>query len=144
VVVAGAYTEESGYQATKKILDDPRNADLTAFIYANDLMAMGGMRRIKECGKEIPEDISIVGFDDITSSQFVYPALTTVAQPSHDMGRSAAQLLLSKAGLSEPPATTNFATELKIRDSVSAPRSSAPGSGRRKMNSIAEPRRSIR
>jgi len=121
VVVAGDYTEESGYRATRKILDDPTNASLTAIAYANDLMAMGGIRLLKECGRAIPEDISIVGFDDITSSQYVYPPLTTVAQPSYDMGRSAAQLLLSKAGLSEPPATTDFATELKIRGSVCAP-----------------------
>jgi hypothetical protein len=91
VVVAGNYTEESGFQATRTILEDPRNADLTALIYANDLMALGGMRLLKKLGKEIPHDISIVGFDDITSSQYVFPALTTVAQPSYEMGRSAAQ-----------------------------------------------------
>jgi LacI family transcriptional regulator len=139
VVLAGDYTEESGFQATQKILDDPRNAGLTAIIYANDLMAMGGMRLLKEYGKEIPKDLSIVGFDDITSSQYVFPALTTVAQPSYDMGRSAAQLLLNKAGLSEPPATTEFATELKIRASVSA-----PGSVPRRLNSSHAPRRSAR
>src|ERR1700733_4671673 len=125
VVLAGDYTEESGFQATKRILDDPHNAGLTAIIYANDLMAMGGMRLLKEYGKEIPRDLSIVGFDDIISSQYVFSTLTTVAQPSYDMGRSAAQLLLSKAGLSEPPVTTEFATELKIRASVSTPASSA-------------------
>ncbi len=123
VVVAGDYTEVSGFAATKSILDDSRNGDLTAIIYANDLMAMGGMRLLKEYGKRIPTEISIVGFDDISSAQHVFPALTTVAQPSYEMGRSAAQLLLATAGLSTPPATTTFATELKLRASVSPPAS---------------------
>lgn len=121
VVVSGDYTEDSGFQATSAILSNPKNANLTAFIYANDLMAMGGLRFFREQGREIPKDISIVGFDDITSSQYIFPALTTVAQPGYDMGRSAAQLLLYKTGLSDLPNTTNFATELKIRGSVAAP-----------------------
>lgn len=125
VVVAGDYTEESGHQATKRILDDPKSKRVTAIIYANDLMAIGGMRSLKEYGMEVPTDISVVGFDDITTSQYVFPALTTVAQPSYEMGRSAAQLLLSKSGLSKPPETTEFATELKLRNSVTAATSRA-------------------
>lgn len=126
VVVSGDYTEQSGFQATQTILQDPQNYQLTAIVYANDLMAIGGLRCLREQGREIPRDMSIVGFDDITSAQHVFPTLTTVAQPGYEMGKSAAQLLLSRSGLSDPPATTNFATELKIRDSVCAPGSCLP------------------
>jgi DNA-binding LacI/PurR family transcriptional regulator len=126
IVVSGDYTEESGFQATRTILSNPQNANLTAIIYANDLMALGGIRLLREQGLEIPRDISIVGFDDITSSQYVYPALTTVAQPGYEMGQSAAQLLLHKTGQSELPKTTNFATELKIRGSVAIPSTGRP------------------
>ena len=128
-VVSGDYTAESGFQATRSILSHAINADLTAIVYANDLMAMGGLRYLRELGRDAPKDISIVGFDDIPSSQYVSPPLTTVAQPGYDMGRSAAKLLLFKAGLSDPPETTNFATELKVRGSVSAPRASRPACG---------------
>lgn len=125
-VVSGDYTEESGLQAARTITGNPQNANLTAIIFANDLMALGGIRLLREKGLEIPRDISIVGFDDITASQYVFPALTTVAQPGYEMGRSAAQLLLNKSGLSDPPTTTNFATELKIRGSVSIPVTGRP------------------
>jgi DNA-binding LacI/PurR family transcriptional regulator len=126
IVVSGDYTEESGFQATRTIISDPQNANLTAIIFANDLMALGGIRFLREQGLEIPRDISIVGFDDITSSQYVFPALTTVAQPGYEMGRSAAQVLLHKTGESELPRTTSFATELKIRGSVAIPSTGRP------------------
>jgi DNA-binding LacI/PurR family transcriptional regulator len=117
-VVTGDYTEDSGYTATKSILADPHTAGVSAIIYGNDLMAVGGARFLKETGRRIPEDISIVGFDDILSSTYLSPPLTTVAQPGYEMGLAASQLLLHKLGLTEEPKTTLFDTELKLRNSV--------------------------
>jgi DNA-binding LacI/PurR family transcriptional regulator len=121
-VFTGDYTEESGYHVTQAILDDRRTGGVTAIIYSNDLMAVGGCRRLKEAGRRVPEEISIVGFDDILASSYISPALTTVAQPGYEMGQAAAQLLLHKIGIAEEPVTTRFATEVKIRNSVGPPR----------------------
>ena len=121
-VFSGDYTEESGYRETRSILENARTAVVTAIIYGNDLMAVGGSRLLEEAGRRVPEDISIVGFDDILSSTYMSPSLTTVAQPGYDMGRAASQLLLHKLGLVDEPETTRFATEIKIRKSVAAPR----------------------
>ncbi len=120
-VFSGDYTEESGYRETRSILEDARTT-VTAIIYGNDLMAVGGSRLLEEAGRRVPEDISIVGFDDILVSTFMSPSLTTVAQPGYEMGRAASQLLLHKLGLANEPETTRFPTEIKIRKSVAAPR----------------------
>ncbi|HLY57542.1 MAG TPA: LacI family DNA-binding transcriptional regulator [Stellaceae bacterium] len=124
IVASGDYTEESGYHVTRNIFESMSGENLTAILYANDLMAFGGARFLRETDKEIPYDVSIVGFDDITSSRYFSPPLTTVAQPGYEMGKAAAQLLLAKLGLSDVPETTIFSTELKIRNSVAPPRSS--------------------
>jgi len=130
-VVPGDYTASSGYSATRSVLENPQTAGVTAIIYGNDLMAVGGVRYLKEIGLRIPNDISIVGFDDIDSSLLLEPSLTTVAQPSFKMGEAAAQLLLHKVGLVEEPATINFATELRVRKSVGPPRTGMASSGGR-------------
>ncbi|WP_027108708.1 LacI family DNA-binding transcriptional regulator [Lacticigenium naphthae] len=67
--------------------------DLTAFFCASDIMAIGVMKAIKETGKTIPEDISVVGFDDITLAQYLTPPLSTVTQNMKDIGYQAATLL---------------------------------------------------
>jgi LacI family transcriptional regulator, repressor for deo operon, udp, cdd, tsx, nupC, and nupG len=86
------YTASSGRAATTKLLDsDPQP---TAIIYSNDLMAVAGMSAVFARGLRVPDDISIVGWDDITISQYLHPALSTVTQQPFDDGRMAATLLL--------------------------------------------------
>ncbi len=130
-VFVGDYTEESGYRETRAIMESPRTAGTTAIIYANDLMAVGGSRLLKEAKRHVPDEISIVGFDDILSSTYVTPSLTTVAQPGYDMGKAASQLLLHRLGLAEEPKTTRFPTEIKRRNSVAPPRKPAKAAGRK-------------
>ncbi|MEV6491234.1 LacI family DNA-binding transcriptional regulator [Actinoplanes sp. NPDC051633] len=90
--VASDYTAGGGREATTRLLEgDPQP---TAIVYANDLMAIAGMSVIHSRGLRVPEDISIVGWDDITVSQYLHPALSTVTQHPFDDGRLAAQLLL--------------------------------------------------
>jgi DNA-binding LacI/PurR family transcriptional regulator len=83
-----------GYKATKKILAaaEPFSA-LFAF---NDISAMGAIRALRECGLQVPDDVSVVGFDDIQSAAYQNPGLTTVRQPLREMGRTAAEILLRR------------------------------------------------
>ena len=83
-----------GYKATKKLLAaaEPFSA-LFAF---NDISAMGAIRALRESGLQVPQDVSVVGFDDIQSAAYQNPSLTTVRQPLREMGRVAAEILLKR------------------------------------------------
>src|SRR5262245_34617392 len=95
----------------------------TAIIASNDLSAFGAMDAIRQRGLRIPEDISIVGFDDIAQSSIVYPKLTTVRQPLDQMGRVAVKMLLEHIEDSERnPRRVTLATRLIIRDSCQPPK----------------------
>jgi len=88
------FSKEDGYRLTKELLEikDPP----TAVFGGNNLMAIGAMLAIKEKGLEIPDDISLVSFDDIESLSEVYPFLTVVKQPAYTMGVLAAELLIRR------------------------------------------------
>jgi LacI family transcriptional regulator len=76
------------------------------------------MDAARECGLRIPDDISIIGFDDIPQASLVYPKLTTVRQPLEQMGRVAVKMLLERIeDQSRPPQRVALATQLVIRDS---------------------------
>ena len=86
----------------------------------NDISAIGAMHALSESGLRIPDEVSVVGFDDILSAAFQNPSLTTVRQPLHEMGRRAAAELLRKLGApgeESPPAIT-IEPELVVRDST--------------------------
>jgi LacI family transcriptional regulator len=85
-------THEPGYYAAQKILAGA--APFTALFAFNDISAIGAIRAIREAGRRVPEDISVVGFDDVPSAAFQNPALTTIRQPLRDMGKLAVQHLL--------------------------------------------------
>lgn len=86
------YTASGGQAATAQLLD--AGPQPTAIVYSNDLMAVAGMSVAFSRGLRVPDDISIVGWDDITISQYLHPALSTVTQHPFDDGRVAATLLL--------------------------------------------------
>jgi LacI family transcriptional regulator len=90
---------ELGYVVTKKLLasDEP----FTALFAFNDISAIGAIQALREGGKNIPQDVSVVGFDDIQSAAFQNPALTTVRQPLREMGMLAAETLLRR--IAAPP-----------------------------------------
>jgi DNA-binding LacI/PurR family transcriptional regulator len=83
-----------GYKATKKLL--AADEVFSALFAFNDISAMGAIRALRESGLLVPEDVSVVGFDDIQSAAFQNPALTTVRQPLREMGRAAAEILLKR------------------------------------------------
>jgi LacI family transcriptional regulator len=85
---------ELGYEATRKLL--AAHKTFTALFAFNDISAMGAIRALREAKLRVPDDVSVVGFDDIQSAAYQNPALTTVRQPLREMGRIAAETLLRR------------------------------------------------
>jgi LacI family transcriptional regulator len=85
---------ELGYQATRRLVAS--NKPFTALFAFNDISAMGAIRALREAKMRVPQDVSVVGFDDIQSAAYQNPALTTVRQPLREMGRIAAETLLRR------------------------------------------------
>lgn len=92
LVVEGDFQESGGYLAAKRLL--ARGVEFSAVFVANDQMAAGAMVAFREAGLSMPEQISLVGFDDVLMAGYLYPGLTTISQPCPDMGRSAARIAL--------------------------------------------------
>lgn len=88
----GAYTFETGYEAMKRLLI--KAPDLTAVFAISDIMAIGAAKAIIEAGKRIPEDISLIGFDDIDYAAYFNPPLTTVHQPVEEIAVATADLMV--------------------------------------------------
>ena len=72
------------------------NREFTAFVAFNDISAIGAIRALHEAGLRVPQDVSVVGFDDIVSAEFSVPSLTTVRQPLTEMGNLGASILLER------------------------------------------------
>ena len=89
----GDYSSQSGYREMKELLD--LSEQPTAVFIANDLMALGAYEAVFEAGLKLPEDISIVGYDDIEVASVIRPALTTISQPEYQLGVEAAKLLIN-------------------------------------------------
>lgn len=113
---------EAGYTAAKELLQQTSRP--TAIFALNDVLAIGVLKAAAELDLQVPQALSLVGFDDITLASYVVPALTTVAQPIYAMGETAAQILLRQMNGSDPPIeTVRFDTRLMVRDSTTfAPR----------------------
>lgn len=90
---------EVGYIATQKLL--AKNEPFTAIFAFNDISAIGAIRALQESGLRVPEDVSVVGFDNIHIAAYNYPSLTTVRQPLFEMGKLAVQTLLKNFALFE-------------------------------------------
>ena len=117
LVVSGDFSLGSGRRAvaTLRAVNEPP----TAIFCCNDEMAIGAMHRVKTDGFRVPEDISIIGFDDIEFASYVDPALTTISQPTEELGKVAFSVLLDLLEGREP-GQTEFVlpTELIVRDST--------------------------
>ena len=116
-VVVSDFSAESGYQQTLRLLQ--QNSDLDAVLFADDVIAMGGMRAIREHGYQVPHDLAVIGFGDYELAQFVSPALTSVHFDMHMMGVIAARRLCML--FDEPddyPWLIRVPTSLIVRDST--------------------------
>jgi LacI family repressor for deo operon, udp, cdd, tsx, nupC, and nupG len=120
LVVHGDGKSEGGGQAMAQILA-LRNPPTAVFCY-NDMSALGAMRQIRARGLKIPDDISIVGFDDLFLCEHLEPPLTTVRQPMRRMGRMAMETLLQIFDGADSPHNLRVEGQLIIRQSTAAPR----------------------
>jgi DNA-binding LacI/PurR family transcriptional regulator len=116
LVQYGNFDEKSGMEKIQPLLDlSPRP---TAVFVASDHVAMGVLRAVRDRGLRVPQDLAIVGFDDITAAQFVQPALTTVQVPAAGLGWSAAELLIRIIAQDTPGEyQVVLETELIVRES---------------------------
>lgn len=95
VVLHGKFSFGGGTELTRRMLDE--HPEITAIFAANDVMAFGVVRTALERGLRIPEDLSLIGFDNIEFSGIVHPPLTTIHQPKYEMGYAAVEILLRMA-----------------------------------------------
>jgi LacI family transcriptional regulator len=115
LVVEGDYTEASGVLALEKLFAS--GVAFSALMVANDQMAMGARLALFRRGVRIPDDLSLVGFDDVFGSSYTTPPLTTIRIPTREMGRAAAQAMLSLLS-GETIHLHNVAPSLIIREST--------------------------
>ncbi|WP_052723924.1 LacI family DNA-binding transcriptional regulator [Paenibacillus wulumuqiensis] len=100
LVMSSDWSKEGGYQAVMNLL---QQADFTAVIGSNDETAIGALRAARESGLSVPEQMSVIGYDDIPISEWVRPALTTIRQPFESIGRQAAEGLFERLYRKPPP-----------------------------------------
>jgi LacI family transcriptional regulator len=119
------YTLTSGYELTQQAL--ALNPRPTAIFGTNNFISIGVLKALRDAGLRVPEDMSVVGFDDLPASMVVDPILTVAAQPAYEMGSQAAELLLKRisAELPEINQEVILPTEMIIRRSSGPPRSEA-------------------
>lgn len=116
-----SWSPELGYPSVCELLS--RTRDFTAIFCFNDTAAIGAIRAIEDAGLKCPRDISVIGFDDIIVAEYFNPRLTTVRQPLHQMGRTAAELLIKRIQTPEHhyPEEVWFDPELVARESTAPP-----------------------
>ncbi len=112
------FNEQGGYQGMNALLKHA--GGLTAVFASNDLMAIGAMQAIREAGLRVPEDIAVVGFDDIPAAGLISPGLTTISQHQEQIGRRAAQMLFERLNGDTPEGgrTESMPFELIVRQSA--------------------------
>lgn len=120
-IVPGDFSVESGYAAAKRLLGQAA-APTAAFCFS-DQMALGMLAACRDLGIRVPEDFSIVGFDDLASSRYLNPPLTTISQPMREIGMRAVKLLLAIIEGVDVPHQQTLDFSLMLRGSTAAPAS---------------------
>lgn len=117
-IVKSKFSPNVGYYMTIELLE--KFPEVTAIFAYNDVIAIGAYMAINQKGLKIPDDISIIGYDDIEMASIISPRLTTVAQPFYDMGKTAAELIIKriKEDTSSTPQVILLPTKLIIREST--------------------------
>lgn len=118
IVTTPDFTEACGYAGMRSLLETLPLPD--AVFAANDLMAMGALRALREAGVRVPQDLALMGFDDIPAARLLTPALTTVSQFQEGLGRRAAELLFERLDGHAPEdgCAEEMPFELMIRESA--------------------------
>ncbi|WP_082233455.1 LacI family DNA-binding transcriptional regulator [Halobacillus massiliensis] len=116
LVEDGGFMEEEAYQKTLSLLR--KNKSIDGLFCASDLMAIGAMRAAKELNIKIPEELSIIGYDDIPLAKYVSPSLTTISQDKYELGFQSARMLVSMLREKTAPEQSILETKLIKREST--------------------------
>jgi LacI family transcriptional regulator, galactose operon repressor len=120
-IVPGGFTVPDGQRGTEQLM--AVSPAPTAVVAANDLVAIGAISALKRLGKQVPGDVSVVGFDNIQMSELVDPPLTTISQPTYEMGKRAMEALLEQIDQPGVPGKViHFETPLIVRESTDIPK----------------------
>ena len=122
------YTIAGGYKAAKYMFEKIKTPP-TALVCSNDLMAVGAMVYLRERGIKIPDEVSVIGCDDIDVAGSLYPPLTTIVQPIYKLGEVAAQLMLQYMSTGELPPSVILHAKLVVRESTSSSHGEATNVG---------------
>lgn len=115
----GHFNSDSGYEQMNSLLED--GVDFTAVFVASDVVAFGAMMALREAGRRIPQDVALVGFDDVPQSRFFDPPLTSIHLPVDDLAHHASQMLIQLVqGYNPPQRRLLLDTQLVVRDSCGA------------------------
>ena len=112
-VFDGDISLKGGIDATEKILSSVKAVD--AIFFSNDVMALGGIKVLVRKGYKIPQDIAVMGFDNIQMAEFIEPELTTIAQPIYEMGKASCELLVKHINEEDAEKQIFFTTKLIVR-----------------------------
>lgn len=115
----GDFSFQSGYSAFMSLY---QAYEMTALFCFNDMMALGAMKAAMQLGVKVPEELSIVGFDDLLFSEYVNPELTTIRQPQEDIGKAAMHVMLKILSGGKVTQDTVIPTQLLVRSSCSSPK----------------------
>jgi len=119
LVKAGNFKTESGYRLTRELLSLPQPPD--ALFIANNMMTLGALRALRELHVRVPEEMPLVGFDDMPWSGDLYSPVTSVSQPTYELGQEAVRLLLRRQAEPDAPfRTVTMQTRLIVRESCGA------------------------
>jgi DNA-binding LacI/PurR family transcriptional regulator len=114
--LSGDWSVASGYELGRRLAED---RDVTAIFAANDEMALGVMRAMFEAGREVPRDVSIIGFDDVTFARYLTPSLTTIRQDFEEIGQRSVDMLLDAIhGHGDTGGRAAITLELVVREST--------------------------
>lgn len=116
LVAVGEFTVAGGYDATTRLLE--RRPDVDAVFAASDLAAIGAIRALEHAGRRVPDDVAVIGFDDIPDAAVQHPPLTTVRQPIAELGTTMTRRLLERILGEEPPRRTVLPVQLVLRDTA--------------------------
>jgi DNA-binding LacI/PurR family transcriptional regulator len=121
LLVPGGWHVQEGRDAAARLMELP--APPTAIVAPNDMAAIGAITKLKELNRRVPEDVAVVGYDNIAIAEWYDPPLTTVDQPHYQMGQRAMQAMLNRLeNLGDSEEVVKFETSLIIRRSSGGPR----------------------
>lgn len=120
LIIEAEFDARSGHAAMAALL--ARDVPFDAVFVASDVVALGAIGALRQAGRRVPDDVSVVGFDDIPLAGYFDPPLTTVRLPAYELGQAAGRALLDRIAARTMPSRTLLPTELIVRDSTAPPR----------------------